>query len=268
MSSFVKLSAITVYPVKALRGVPLEEGEVHSRGFRHDRRWMLVDASGRFVSQREEPSLCRVEVGIEGGGYTLRVDGRVAWIPEVHEGDRVHVTLWEASIEGCVHVEGSRFFSRWLDRELRLVCFPDDTTRRTNLGDGEVAFADGYPYLLVGAASLDDLNARLQRPVSMERFRPNLVVEGGAAYEEDEWTRLRIGELTFRGVKRCERCVVTTVDPATARKGQEPLRTLATYRRQDGKVWFGMNLCPDAEGALQVGDAVVPLERRGEGVQP
>lgn len=227
---------------------------------------MLVDDRGRFLSQREQPALCRVDVELEGDGYVLRVDGRSLWIPEVHRGERAAVTIWEATVPACVHADGSRFFSSWLGRDVRLVCCAEDAQRRTELGAGEVAFADGYPFLLIGAASLADLNARLERPLAMERFRPNLVVDGARPYAEDTWARLRIGALSFRGVKRCERCVVTTIDPDTARRGPEPLRTLASYRRQDGKVWFGMNLCPDAEGTLRVGDPVAPIE--GDGARP
>jgi uncharacterized protein YcbX len=119
-----------------------------------------------------------------------------------------------------------------------------------------VSFADGYPFLVISEASLSDLNSRLETPLVMERFRPNIVVSGVPAYAEDTFRHVRFGEVGFRAVKRCDRCSVTTIDPETGARGKEPLRTLATYRREDGKVWFGMNLIHDAEGTLSVGDLV------------
>ncbi len=226
---------------------------------------MLVDATGRFVSQREEPRLCLVDVALEGGGYTLRTEAGCVWIPERYEGPRVPVRIWGGAVEACVHDEGTRLLSSWLGRPVRLVRFWEGATRRTDQGNGEVAFADGYPYLLASEASLADLNGRLEGPpLSMDRFRPNLVVEGGRPYQEDRWGGLRIGGIGFRCVKPCERCVVTTIDPETASKGREPLRTLASYRRWNGKVWFGVNLCPDAEGVLRVGDPLSPRQRAAQ----
>jgi uncharacterized protein len=118
-----------------------------------------------------------------------------------------------------------------------------------------VSFADGYPLLLISEASLADLNQRLETPLEMRRFRPNLVISGCEPYAEDRLRTLRIGGVSFRAVKRCERCMVTTVDPDTAERGREPLRTLARYRLEEGKVWFGMNLIHDGPGRLSLGDA-------------
>jgi len=125
-----------------------------------------------------------------------------------------------------------------------------------------VSFADAYPFLVISEASLTDLNSRLEVPVVMERFRPNIVLSGSEPFAEDEYARVQIGEIAFRGVKRCERCVVTTIDPTTGERGKEPLRTLAKYRLSDQKVWFGMNLIHDNVGSLRVGDAVSPIETR------
>ncbi|HEY1534819.1 MAG TPA: MOSC domain-containing protein, partial [Polyangiaceae bacterium] len=139
------------------------------------------------------------------------------------------------------------------DTEHRLV-----NPARARAGD-IVSFADGYPFLLISEASLEDLNARLDEPITMDRFRPNIVVSGTEPYAEDGYSQVRLGELWFRGVKRCDRCVVTTIDPLTGERGSEPLRTLAKYRLEDQRVWFGMNLIHDGTGMLRVGDPVTRL---------
>ncbi|HVJ20320.1 MAG TPA: MOSC domain-containing protein, partial [Polyangiaceae bacterium] len=123
-----------------------------------------------------------------------------------------------------------------------------------------VGFADAYPFLVISEASLEELNRRLPQPVAMRRFRPNIVLSGAEPFAEDGFAHVRIGAVSFRGPKRCDRCVVTTVDPETGKAGQEPLRTLATFRKQDGKVWFGMNLIHDGPGEIAVGDDVVVLD--------
>ena len=156
--------------------------------------------------------------------------------------------------------EGSRWFSAFLGTELSLLYMPEDerravNPRRARPGD-VVSFADAYPVLLISEASLTDLNARLEAPLSMRRFRPNLVISGCVPYAEDDFRTLRIGDVSFRAVKRCERCVVTRVDPDTAELGPEPLRALASYRADGGKIWFGMNLIHDGPGRLRLGDPV------------
>jgi uncharacterized protein YcbX len=141
-----------------------------------------------------------------------------------------------------------------------MLYMPDSERRAVNPNRARpgdiVSFADGYPLLLISEGSLADLNRRLEAPLEMRRFRPNLVISGCEPYAEDGFAALSIGGVTFRGVKRCERCVVTTIDPATAEQSKEPLRTLARYRQSDGKVWFGMNLIHDLPGTLRLGDAV------------
>ncbi len=168
--------------------------------------------------------------------------------------------MWDSSGHALRHPEGSRWFSEFLGDEVSLLYMPDEerravTPKRARPSD-IVSFADAYPLLLVSEASLSDLNRRLSTPLDMRRFRPNLVVSGCEPYAEDAISTLRIGSVSFRAVKRCERCVVTTVDPDTAERGHEPLRTLARYRSAEGKVWFGMNLIHDDAGVLHSGDVV------------
>lgn len=257
----MELSEIFVHPIKSLRGISVARARVLPAGLEHDRRWMLVDESGRFVSQREDPRLARVDVAIADDGYAVTIDGDTRVVPWEHEGPRVRVRVWSAEVEAAVHEPGGAFFSARLHRPLRLVRLPDDVVRPVGAPgrpEDRVSFADAFPYLLIGQASLELLNDRVSGPaLPMTRFRPNLVVRGSEPHAEDGWARLRIGGVGFRGVRRCDRCVMTTIDPATGEKGPEPLRTLASYRREDGAVWFGMNLVADGEGFVRVGDEVV-----------
>lgn len=260
----MQLSEIRVHPIKSLRGVAVASARVLPAGLEHDRRWMLVDDDGTFVSQREEPRLARLGVELVEGGYRVTgEDGEALVVPASHEGPRVRVRVWSSEVDAVAYEPGAPRFSQWLGRSLRLVFLPGDVVRPAGSaarpGD-RVSFADAYPYLLIGQGSLELLNTRVPTPLPMTRFRPNFVVSGAEPHAEDRWARLRIGEVAFRGTKRCDRCVMTTVDPITGDRGVEPLRTLATYRREDGKVWFGMNLVPDGEGRVHVGDAVEVLE--------
>ena len=213
---------------------------------------MLVDAeTGRFVSQREDARLARVDVELAEGGYTVRCSAGTVAIPEEGEGSTRDVTIWNDTLSGVEHTEGSTLFSSFLSREVRLVF---QTGERSTSRGGSVSFADGYPFLLISQSSLDDLNARLESPLPMARFRPNFVIEGCEPFAEDGWEELTLGEARFRNVKLCDRCTVTTID-AEGNKGVEPLRTLATFRKRDGKVWFGVNLLPDFDHAtVRVGD--------------
>lgn len=260
----MELSEIRVHPIKSLRGVAVAAAQVLPAGLEHDRRWMLVDETGRFVSQREEPQLARLGMELADDGYRVTgVDASLV-VPRSHAGPRVRVRVWSSELDAVPYEPGEPFFSQQLGRPLRLVYLPQDVVRPANARarpTDRLSFADAYPYLLIGQASLDLLNARLPGPpLPMARFRPNFVVTGSEPHAEDGWMRLVIGDVPFLGVKRCDRCVMTTVDPLTGDKGVEPLRTLASYRREDGKIWFGMNLVPDAQGQLRAGDAVTVVD--------
>jgi uncharacterized protein len=256
------ISALYVYPVKSCRGIRVERAEVGRRGFVWDRRWMVVDASGRFITQREEPLLCRVGTALEPGGIQLDAEGQGRFLlPAAQEaGEEVAISVWGHQGMAVRHEAGSQWLSRVLQRPCSLVYMAERHERpvdpsRARPGD-IVSFADGYPFLLISEASLAELNSRLSEPLEMQRFRPNIVVSGVPAFAEDDWAEVSLGELGFRAVKRCDRCVVTTLDPRTGEAGKEPLRTLATYRKSEGKVWFGMNLIHDGPGWLGVGDVL------------
>jgi uncharacterized protein YcbX len=231
---------------------------------------MVVDADGTFVTQRKYPELARVAATIVGDRLLLAVDGgRSASVPLVPDGPRRRVRVWDDEVDAVdVAGDAATLFSEHLGMPCSLVFMPSDVVRQVEEpyarpGD-RVGFADGYPVLVASLASLADLNARLvaagSPPVPMDRFRPNIVVEGGDAFAEEAATTARIGGVVFRMPKHCARCKVTTVDQATGIAGKEPLRTLASYRTVANDVNFAMNAIPDlahdVSAVLRVGDAV------------
>ena len=263
------VSELWLYPLKGAAGIPVQEWPLDSFGLKHDRRWMVIDAEGSFVTQRAEPALGRLAQSIEGGSLIVRAPGagelRLALAPEA--GAPVRVRVWRddvAAVDGGA--EAAAFITSYLGRDSRIVHMPDDSVRPVNpeharSGD-RLSFADGFPLLLIGAASLEELNRRLDEPVEMRRFRPNIVVTGAEPHGEDSWRTIRIGTVVCDVVKPCSRCLVTTLDPATGTAGREPLRTLGGYRRWNGKVWFGQNVIHRGMGALSPGDSVEVLDSR------
>jgi uncharacterized protein YcbX len=263
------LSAIHVYPIKSGAALSPSHAEVEARGLAHDRRWMIVDAEGRFLTGRELPILVTLGATPEIAGVRLRrADGAELFVSvPAKTAPRRRVSVWDDAIDAVdAGDEAARWLRGWLGRELRFVYMdaaavrPVDPTR-ARAGD-EVSFADGFPLLLISQAALDGLNARLDVPLPMLRFRPNLVIDGADAHAEDGWRRLRIGAVEFDAVKPCVRCVFTTVDPALGRldPSGEPLRTLKHYRRGPKGITFGMNLIARGSGTLRLGDAVTVLE--------
>jgi uncharacterized protein YcbX len=261
------LATLGLHPLKSGRALSPQAAIVEPAGLRHDRRWMIVDAAGRFVSQREDPRLGRITATIEE--ETLRLaapdapDLRLPLRPGDGPGRRV--TIWDDEVEarGCGDAADA-WLANLLGDGHRLVVLADPAARPADAayareGDA-VSFADGFPYLLTTTASLDEVNRRAGTALTMARFRPNLVIDGATPFEEDRWRRIRVGEVVFRVAKPCARCVVTTLDPDTLEVGPEPLRTLARFRAADGKVYFGQNLLPDGGGTLRVGDPVEVLE--------
>jgi uncharacterized protein YcbX len=256
------VSALYVYPIKSCRGIRVQEWPVAARGFAADRRWMIVDSNGKFVTQRELAQLALVRTALFGDCLRVSAPGQPDLdLPSTYEdGEERMVEVWQDRALGVPHPGGSRWFSNYLEAPHELVYMPEHHLRQVNPARAKsgdiVSFADGYPFLLISEASLADLNSRMEAPLAMDRFRPNIVISGTEAFAEDHYARVRIGEISFRGVKRCERCVITTIDPLTGERGREPLRTLAQYRLSDQKVWFGMNLIHDGVGTLRMGDPV------------
>ncbi len=267
MSDSMTLDALWRYPVKSLRGTPCARLPIGPRGPEHDREWMLVDADGRFLTQRQQPRMAQIAVTLEDDALVFEAPGRPPLrVARSGTGERLPVQVWNDRLEAQgMPPEADAWFSEWLGQACRLVHFPDDVRRAVDPrfarpGD-QVSFADGFPLLLISQGSLDALNQRLDQPVDMRRFRPNLVVTGCAPHAEDAWRRIRIGDLVFRVVKPCSRCPIPGLDPETGEKRGQVLETLMQYRRgDDNKVYFGQNLLHDGEGELAVGMPVEVLE--------
>jgi uncharacterized protein YcbX len=255
-----------LYPIKSLGGISVPEAFVEERGFRYDRRWMLVDKKGDFVTQRQHPQLALLQVSLSKTQLEVVSKGdpsqRIAFDLNLASNQELQVSIWgDQVLARVVSAELSRWFSDFLQMELDLVVMPESSQRKMDpryAVQGEsVSFADGMPYVMIGQASLDELNGRLADHVGMDRFRPNLVFSGGEAYAEDQFKQLQIGEVEFQVVKPCARCVMITVDQEKGTKGKEPLATLATYRSQDSKVYFGQNAVALAPGMVRVGDLIL-----------
>lgn len=263
MHPILSLAEIRIHPVKSLGGFTVPEARLTKRGLEHDRRWMLVDEQGAFVTQRELPALACLHTAAGAAGFrvTDRRDGAVLDLPwQQASGAERMCSVWSDRVRTRIgDPSWGAWFSARLGRAVDLVYMPDATRRRTDgrYATGITSLSDGFPYLVVSQASLDELNGRLERPVPMDRFRPNLVIAGGTPFQEDQWTDLRIGAARFRLVKPCARCAIVTTDQQTGARGKEPLQTLSSYRRQGSKVLFGMNAMGDADGVVRVGDPVV-----------
>jgi hypothetical protein len=273
----MRLASIHTYPVKSCHRVDHDGAEVRVEpwGLAGDRRWLVVDPEGTCVTQREVAGMARVRPAPRpGGGLVLRAHG----VSDLEISEPVDATLINVSVHRTglaaspAGAEADTWLTAVLDRKVRLVWLDDPTRRPVDPayaapGD-RVSFADAYPLLLANAASLDALNDWIlaagsgEGPLPMSRFRPNLVVSGAPAWAEDGWLghRLRIGTVTFRAVKPCDRCVVTTTDQETGVRGKEPLRTLGKHRNINQKLRFGINLVPDAPyGGIAAGDPVTLL---------
>ncbi|UNO38892.1 MOSC N-terminal beta barrel domain-containing protein [Streptomyces sp. MST-110588] len=263
------LSAVHVYPVKSLAGSGPGEAVVEPWGLAGDRRWMLVDAGRQHVTQRPHPKLALVAAEeLPSGAVRLTAPGMEPLTVEVPEpGRTVPVVVWRDKVEAVpAGRAAAEWFSTYLGTALELVHLDDPARRRPidprYARPGEtVSFADGYPLLLTATSSLDALNLLIAQgdhadegPLPMDRFRPSVVVDGTAPWAEDDWRRVRIGEVSFRVAKPCGRCVVTTTDQRTAERGKEPLRTLARHRRRGDQLVFGQNLIPEGTGTIRVGD--------------
>jgi uncharacterized protein YcbX len=266
----ITVSQLWIYPVKGLKGIALERARCTDRGLEHDRRFMVVDAQGRFMSQRGHPRMATVWTDIRDGTLVLSApdypDCEVPLTPSGAASARVEV--WRSTVDAVpASAAADAWLGEYLDTPCRLVYMPQATCRLSNPAyageDKLVSFADGYAYLLIGDASLADLNARLAArgvgALPMNRFRPSIVVSGARAYAEDGWRDVAVGEAVLRGAKPCGRCEVTTTDQSTGeRRGPEPLATLSTYRESpEFGVMFGMNYVTVREGGIAVGDAVV-----------
>lgn len=269
--SSVYVSELAIYPVKSLAQIVLSESRVDNFGLENDRRWMLVDHQGHFITQRQQSRMCLIQVKLlnvksQLNGIELsapQMPPLVVAVPSTRKS--VLVTIWH---DQCHVVDCGREVSEWLSEFLsvkcKLVFFTEDDIRQVDQSFAKpgdlTTFSDGFPLLLISQASLENLNSKLETAVPMKRFRPNLVVCGCNAFEEDNWKQLRIGDLLLRVVKPCSRCVIPSINTDTGERGSEPTKTLLTFRKRDSKIFFGQNVIANSPGHISVGDLVEILD--------
>ena len=273
------LSEIWIYPVKSLSGIRLTEANAQERGLEFDRRWMIVDGNNHFLSQRQIPEMVLIqpELGIENGVLNFikffnKLDKTNSFLlknpatPKVAQ-KGFEVTVWDDTIMAFeINDAINNWLSMILNIRCKLVYMTESVIRKVDpkyaqSGNEITSFADGYPYLVAGSSALDLLNSKLIEPIEILRFRPNFVFSGGDAHDEDNWNRLHIGEASFIGVKNCARCPIPTIDTAIATKSKEPIKTLASYRTRNNKVYFGQNMLIEKLGKIKVGDVISVISK-------
>jgi len=262
----ISLSQLAIYPIKSAAQVSLNQAQISPFGLAMDRRWMLINEQGIMLTQRKFARMCLIQCHLEADSLIVNApDMPVLNIATDNSAKRIKATVWADNCNALdCGDEAANWFSDFLKTPARLVFFPADEIRQVDLNFAKAgnitAFSDGFPYLLISQASLDDLNGRLSQPVTMKRFRPNLVVEGTSAFAEDNWKKIRIGNIIFNLVKPCSRCVIPSINPETAEKTPQVVKTLSGYRMQNNKIFFGQNLIADGIGELTVGMEVEILE--------
>ncbi len=265
------VSQLFIYPIKSLGGFQVPSAQLTDRGFKHDRRWMLVDEQNQFLTQREYPVMCLLQTSIENNMLKVldkRDTADYIYVPLVYEvTPTINVKVWDDECQAQeVNEEANKWFSHKLAMPCRLVYMPDISKRRVDerfAKEQEItAFSDGYPLLIIGQASLDDLNSRLPQPLPVDRFRPNIVYTGGTPYAEDSMAHFKINNINFYGVKLCARCNVTTINQQNASKSKEPLKSLAAFRQKNNKIYFGQNLLFHQTGTITAGDAIEVVQTK------
>ncbi len=259
----MKLAGLNIYPLKSGAPIALEQATLVDTGIVHDRRFMLVDANGDFVTLRGYPRLVTVGAEIVSDNVVFTVGGERLEVPLESAGEDIFpVQIWGDYVDAVqVSAAADSLFSKYLGKRVRLMRFDEPERRQVDPryakpGDS-VHFADVFPLLVCGTASLAELSERRGEVVSMRRFRPNVVIETEVPFIEDEWQTIRVGDMPIDIVKPCARCVGVNADPDTGRVTKEPLATLAKFRTHDQKVMFGQNAIHRANGVLRVGDVVV-----------
>lgn len=264
------VSELYIYPIKSLGGIALNSATLTDRGFEHDRRWMLVDDNNQFITQREVTAMALLKPQLTEQGLLIKnsqVAGEELLVPfEPTMPGTTMVDVWSNRCRAQqVSEEANAWFSKQLGISCKLMYMPDTTNRFV---DGRYAhnkeitsFSDGFPLLMIGQASLDDLNSRLTDPLPMNRFRPNVVFTGGTPFLEDTMKQFEINGITFFCVKPCARCVMTTIDQQSGTKAKEPLTTLSTYRKKNNKILFGQNLLYKGRGVIAIGNTITIQEK-------
>jgi uncharacterized protein YcbX len=258
------LSTITLYPVKSLAGINVTSWPVTKTGLQYDRKWMLVDKAAQFLSQRKLPQMALIKTALTDRHLILSAPGmeKLTLPLTPVDGDIIRSTIWQDQCDArSVSLEADQWLSHFLKLDCRLVYQPDEMIRQVDPDYGHrtdnVAFSDGFPFLIISENSLASLNRDMQLNLPMARFRPNLVISGCSGYAEDSWREISIGAIDFRLPKPCSRCAIPTIDPETAQTGKEPLTTLNRMRKWQNNVYFGQNALHNQCGTLTVGDAVL-----------
>jgi uncharacterized protein len=267
----LQISELYIYPIKSVGGIAKETVEITNTGLKHDRRWMLVDDNNIFLSQRTYPQMALLQPTETANGIVVTYKNnpqQSITIPFYNEGkNTIQVSIWDDVCEAIeVSILCNKWFSEILQTNCKLVYMPDDTKRLVDkryAANNEVtSFSDGYPILIIGQTSLDHLNEKLDEPIPMDRFRPNIVFTGGHAHIEDEMELFTINDLNFLGVKPCSRCVMTTINQQNIKKGKEPLKTLATYRTKNNKIYFGQNVLQQQNGNIAIGNKLYIIQSK------
>jgi uncharacterized protein len=265
MDGALRVQDIFIYPIKSMKGIRLESAKVLERGFQYDRRWMLVDRAGVFLTQRTHHQMALIQVELQDNHLLVSSSINQAnpiQIPlDFKLESQIEVEVWDdRMLANLVDPSFDQWFSEVLGIDCQLVVMPESTQRKVSpkyaVNGESVSFADGMPYLIIGQESLNHLNSKLTQEVGMNRFRPNIVFSGGVGFVEDSWKNIKIGNVDFCVVKPCARCVLITVDQETGEKSKEPLNTLASYRTLNNKVYFGQNVLALQEGVLRIGDSI------------
>lgn len=263
-----KVTGLFIYPIKSCRGIAVPEMEIISTGPRGDREWMLIDEKNIFLSQRSHPRLTLITTALLKNGIQVNAPGAPSlWIPpRSTKPQALRATIWKDTVDAETHNdEVNTWFSKFLHLSVRLVRLAPQSKRRRQKKcfSFHTQFPDSAPFLLMNEASVGDLTSRLPKGsphMQMERFRPNIIVNTQRPYEEDHWDYLKIGNVEFPVTYACDRCSITTVDPATAEHSKEPLKTLATYRKTDAGITLGMRLVHRGAGRIQVGMGIVATQ--------
>lgn len=257
-----KVSQLVVYPIKSLGGVSVKTAKALTEGFEHDRRWMLIDENGKFMSQRENAKMALFQTQISEKGISVTIGSDTIAVPyATHEDPALKVSVWNSKLKAQeVKQSISEWFSDQLKMNIKLVAMTSVSSRYKRLFKPpfktHVSFADGYPYLILGEKSLENLNDKLDTPVKIDRFRANIIVSSQEPHEEDDWEEIEVGTAQMKVIKPCARCNVVTINQKTAEAGKEPLKTLSTYRKNKNKIYFGANVIVLKEGKISVGDRI------------
>jgi len=265
----MQISEIYIYPIKSLGGISVKKTTLTSRGLAFDRRFMLTNLKGQFMTQRSNRRMALLTTKIEGTNLIVQDRSyplsKIEFpLTPIHFSKQQEVTIWKDTCMGQVLHQGiNQWFSKRLGQACQLVYMPNDSNRLIDAtyrkGKEVVSFADGYPILLFGQSGMDDLNKRLKKPVSIDRFRANIIFTGGQPFAEDQWKRFKIGKQLFRMTKPCVRCNVPNINQQTGNIEKEPNRTLATFRKKNNKICVGVNVCWEGKGgaSIKVGDEIM-----------